>query len=246
MAAIAESLREFQESLQSIDLNDLDFENIGAWPIAVKVIAWALVFSLVIFGGYKFIISDIQAGFDVIASKEAQLKKEFETKAFEAANLEAYRKQMVEMEESFGALVGQLPSDTEVPGLLEDISNKGVSNGLDFRSIALKPEHAAEFYVELPIDILVQGTFHDMGAFVSGVAGLPRIVTLHDFTIAPDKDNASRLLMTIVAKTYRYKDDRSDSADQKKGLGGKTLPPAQNKGLGGKKPIAPSNTAKGK
>jgi len=100
--------------------------------------------------------------------------------------------------------------------LLEDISNKGVSNGLDFRSIALKPEYAAEFYVELPIDIVVEGTFHDIGAFVSGVAGLPRIVTLHDFMIAPDKDNASRLLMTIIAKTYRYKDDKAGSIGPKK------------------------------
>jgi len=230
MAAIAESLREFQESLQSIDINDLDFENIGAWPIAVKAIAWVLVFTLVIFGGYKFIIADMQDSFDAIAAQEVQLKQEFETKAFEAANLESYRKQMVEMEESFGALVGQLPSDTEVPGLLEDISNKGVSNGLDFRSIALKPEYAAEFYVELPIDIVVQGTFHDMGAFVSGVAGLPRIVTLHDFLIAPDKDNASRLLMTIVAKTYRYKDDRSESAGLKKGPSTKPASPSTAKG----------------
>jgi type IV pilus assembly protein PilO len=217
MAAIADSLREFQESLQSIDFNELDFENVGAWPIAVKVIAWTLVFALVVFGGYKLIISDMHDSFDAIAAQEAQLKREFETKAFEAANLEAYRKQMVEMEESFGALVGQLPSDTEVPGLLEDISNKGVSNGLDFRSIALKPEFAAEFYVELPIDIVVQGTFHDMGAFVSGVAGLPRIVTLQDFSITPDKDNATRLLMSIVAKTYRYKDDSTSSTGPKKG-----------------------------
>jgi type IV pilus assembly protein PilO len=214
MAAIAQSLRDFQESLQSIDLNDLDFENVGTWPIAVKVIAWFLVFALVIFGGYKFIISDMQDSLNVVAAKEVQLKKEFETKAFEAANLEAYRKQMVEMEESFGALVGQLPSDTEVPGLLEDISNKGVSNGLEFASIALKPEYAAEFYVELPIDIVVRGTFHDMGAFVSGVAGLPRIVTLHNFTIAPDKENPSRLAMSIVAKTYRYKDERSSAASK--------------------------------
>jgi type IV pilus assembly protein PilO len=231
MAAIADSLREFQESLQSIDLNDLDFENIGAWPLALKVIAWVLVFALVIFGGYKFIIADMQDTFGAVAAKEAQLKQEFETKAFEAANLDAYRKQMVEMEESFGALVGQLPSDTEVPGLLEDISNKGVSNGLDFRSIALKPEYAAEFYVELPIDIVVQGTFHDIGAFVSGVAGLPRIVTLHDFMIAPDKDNPSHLLMTIIAKTYRYKDDKSESAGSKKGPGAK---PAASTAASGK------------
>ena len=106
---------------------------------------------------------------------------EFEKKAFQAANLEAYRQQMREMEESFGALVSQLPSDTEVPGLLEDITNKGLLNGLNIASIDLLPEQAREFYVELPISIVASGSYHDLGAFVSGMAGLPRIVTLHNF-----------------------------------------------------------------
>ena len=136
-----------------------------------------------------------------------ELRSEFEKKAFQAANLEAYRKQMVEMEESFGALVSQLPSDTEVPGLLEDITNKGMVNGLEFDSIELQPEVTREFYVELPIQIVAKGSYHDLGAFVSGMAGLPRIVTLHNFVIRQINPEGGVLALNITAKTYRYKDE---------------------------------------
>ena len=142
-----------------------------------------------------------------VEKREVRLKKEFEKKAFQAANLEAYRQQMVEMEESFGALIRQLPSDTEVPGLLEDITTKGQLNGLDVKSIDLQKEKAREFYIELPIAISARGSYHDLGAFISGMAGLPRIVTLHDFKITQNKGDASRLEMKITAKTYRYKDN---------------------------------------
>jgi type IV pilus assembly protein PilO len=141
-----------------------------------------------------------------VQDQESTLKQEFEKKAFQVANLDAYRRQMVEMEESFGALISQLPSDTEVPGLLEDITNKGLLNGLSISSIDLQPEISREFYVELPIAIVASGSYHDLGAFVSGMAGLPRIVTLHDFTIRASGDNAPALSMNITAKTYRYKD----------------------------------------
>jgi type IV pilus assembly protein PilO len=208
MASLAETLQSLQDSMQGFDINDLDFENIGSWPLLVKVIVWVIIFSACVFGGYKFVIEEYQGNLARVTAQEEKLRQEFKTKAFQAANLDAYRKQMEEMEESFGALVGQLPSDTEVPGLLEDITNKGVGNGLDFASIDLKPEKNAEFYVELPIDIVVEGAFHDMGTFVSGVAGLPRIVTLHDFVIQPVKDEkASSLIMNITAKTYRYKEE---------------------------------------
>jgi type IV pilus assembly protein PilO len=111
---------------------------------------------------------------------------------------------MKEMEESFGALVAQLPSDTEVPGLLEDIDEKGAESGLTINSISLQPEKTAEFYVELPISVKVSGSYHDLGNFVSGIAGMPRIVTLHDYTIAKAK-SGGLLDMVITAKTYRYK-----------------------------------------
>jgi type IV pilus assembly protein PilO len=130
--------------------------------------------------------------------------------SFEAANLEAYKRQMLEMEESFGALVSQLPSDTEVPGLLEDITNKGEQNGLAISKIDLLPEVPQEFYIELPISIVAVGSYHDLGAFISGMAGLPRIVTLHDFNIASSGSNTNQLEMNIVAKTYRYRDGLAD------------------------------------
>lgn len=193
-------------SLREFDINDLDFDNIGTWPGPIKVIVCLLLLVLVLVGGYYYHIKDLQAQLASEQSKETKLKQEFEEKAFKAANLEAYRKQMVEMEESFGALVSQLPSDTEVPGLLEDITNKGLQNGLAINQIDLQNEVAREFYVELPISIVARGSYHDLGAFVSGMAGLPRIVTLHDFTISAPSSNTNELSLSITAKTYRYKD----------------------------------------
>ncbi len=192
-------------SLREFDLADLSFENVGSWPVAIKIFLFALVLAAVLIGGYYYHIEALQQQLVAEEAKEEKLKKEFEKKAFQAANLEAYRQQMVEMEESFGAMVSQLPSDTEVPGLLEDITNKGLLNGLNISSIDLQREVAREFYVELPISIVASGSYHDLGAFISGMAGLPRIVTLHDFNIKAGQDS-NNLQMKIIAKTYRYKD----------------------------------------
>lgn len=193
-------------SLREFDIADINLDNIGTLPVAIKFILGALLFALVLTGGYYYHIKKLQQSLASVQSQEEQLKQEFEKKAFQVANLDAYRRQMVEMEESFGALISQLPSDTEVPGLLEDITNKGLLNGLEISSIDLQPEVAREFYVELPIAISARGSYHDLGAFISGMAGLPRIVTLHDFTIRADRENGSMLDMAITAKTYRYKD----------------------------------------
>ena len=194
-------------SLRDFDLSDLDFDNVGSWPIAVKVIIWVVLLIALLVGGYYYHIEGLQETLAKAEARETKLKKEFEDKAFKAANLDAYRQQMVEMEESFGALVSQLPSDTEVPGLLEDITNKGLLNGLEIKSINLNKEKAREFYVELPMSISAVGSYHDLGAFISGMASLPRIVTLHDFKISMKSKNANKLEMDIIAKTYRYKDD---------------------------------------
>lgn len=193
-------------SLREFDVNNIDFDNIGAWPAAVKAILGALLLVVVGAGGYYYHIKDLQLALTGVQAEEQRLRQDYEKKAFQAANLEAYKAQMVEMEESFGALVSQLPSDTEVPGLLEDITNKGLMNGLEINSIALQGEHAREFYVELPIAITATGSYHDLGAFISGMAGLPRIVTLHDFSISAPSGNGNSLNMSITAKTYRYKD----------------------------------------
>ncbi len=195
------------ESLRKIDLADLDFNNLGSWPIAVKVIACILLLVVVMALGYNFHLKDLQAQLDSQRAEEETLKQQFSTKAFQAANLEAYKEQMKEMETSFGALLRQLPSDTEVPGLLEDITRTGLGSGLEFEEIKLLPEVTQQFYIELPIQISVVGGYHDLATFVSGVASLPRIVTLHDFEIKPvAEDSGSKLHMSILAKTYRYND----------------------------------------
>ena len=195
--------KEFIESL-----NNLDPENIGGWPFPVKLAMWLAACVVAGFLVYHFLLSDSLAKLDSTAAKETQLMQEYEKKAYQASNLDAYKEQMTEMESTFGALLRQLPSDTEVPGLLEDISHTGLSAGLTFNTIKLAPGTSKEFYVELPIDIEVKGGFHSFGAFVSAVASLPRIVTLHDFEIKPDgKSQNHELTMSIRAKTYRYKEN---------------------------------------
>lgn len=201
------SLSESLQGLREIDFNDLDLNNIGSWPAAVKVIAGAVVLLGVLALGYNFHLKDLQAALESTRAEEVALKEQFTQKAFQAANLQAYKEQMEEMEVSFGALLKQLPSDTEVPGLLEDITRTGLSSGLEFEEIKLLPEAAQQFYIELPIQIRVVGTYHDLATFVSGVASLPRIVTLHDFDVVPASTGiGSSLRMSILAKTYRYND----------------------------------------
>lgn len=201
------NLSESLESLRKIDLSDLDLNNLGSWPAPVKVITCVLLLIGVLALGYNFHLKDLQEQLERVRGEEGTLKQQFATKAFQAANLEAYRRQMAEMETSFGVLLRQLPSDTEVPGLLEDITRTGLGSGLEFEEIKLLQEVAQQFYIELPIQISVVGSYHDLATFVSGVASLPRIVTLHDFEIKPvaSGDN-TKLRMKILAKTYRYND----------------------------------------
>jgi type IV pilus assembly protein PilO len=168
--------------------------------LAVCFLAVAIIWALT----YFMLVKDLNINLDRVVAKEAELRRSFELKSFEAANLDAYRAQKEEMKKSLAALVSQLPSDTEVPGLLEDIDERGAESGLDINSIKLQPERAKEFYIELPIDIDMVGGYHDMGSFVSGIAAMPRIVTLHDYDIKMNKGD-SLLAIKIKAKTYRYK-----------------------------------------
>ena len=194
------------QALNKFDLADLDMENIGSWPLVLKGIVLTLLFILLLVAGFYLHVDDLNIQLAVIEQEELTLRRDFETKAFEAANLEAYKAQLVEMERRFGALVAQLPSETEVPGLLDDITEKGELNGLSIQRIDLLDEQAQTFYVELPIAIEATGSYHDLGAFISGMAGLPRIVTLHDFEIAVDSEAMPMLQMSILAKTYRYRE----------------------------------------
>ncbi|MFN3712443.1 MAG: type 4a pilus biogenesis protein PilO [Alcanivoracaceae bacterium] len=192
--------QELMETLQN-----LDYENVGGWPLPIKIGSAVLVFVGVLVAGYFFSIVEKQATHDRYLRTEADLMQQYERKAFTAQNLEQYKKQMVDMEEMFGSLLSQLPRDTEVPGLLEDITHTGLGSGLEIEKIELGRVVEREFYAELPIQMTVRGDFHGFGSFVSGVAALPRIVTLGDFTVKPVGQNTHRLLeMQISAKTYRY------------------------------------------
>ena len=190
------------------NLQNLDFENVGSWPIAVKAAAAVLLFALVITAGYFVTIQPANQELQRLQGEQGELMKEFEEKSFKAKNLDQYKKQLAEMEKSFGSLLQQLPKDTEVPGLLEDITHTGLGSGLEFEEISLAQEREKEFYAELPINISVRGDYHGFGSFVSGVASLPRIVTLHDFKITSAEGGDGRpgglLQMQVTAKTYRY------------------------------------------
>lgn len=196
------------DQLRNFDVADLDLNNVGSWPAAVKGIVMVLALLLVLGGGYYFYVTDKQTMLQQAQMKERDLRQDFEAKSFQAANLEAYRQQKIEMQTAFDGLLRQLPSDTEVPGLLEDITRTALDNELRIESIDLQEERRTEFYIELPIQIVVEGNYHKIGSFVSGVANLSRIVTLHDFTIQP-QDSPNQLKMSILAKTYRYLEEGS-------------------------------------
>lgn len=199
------SLADSMKSLNEFDINDLDVNNAGIWPAPVKAIVVLIVFGLILGGGYWFFVKDQYVRLAAVEKTELELREQYEQKAYKVANLEVFKNQMVEMEETFGALVKQLPSDTEVPGLLEDITTTAVGSGLELREIKLQSEQRRDFYVELPINIQVSGTYHELASFVSSVASLPRIVTLHDFTIKPKSGESDRLDMQVLARTYRYR-----------------------------------------
>ncbi|MBL1433104.1 MAG: type 4a pilus biogenesis protein PilO [Gammaproteobacteria bacterium] len=189
------------------DLADLDFSDVAGWPTVAKVIAIMAVCAAVLGAGYWFDTQHQLAELERAKAKEPELKQAFEVKQNKAANLDAYRTQKVEMEQSFGAMLRQLPSKTEVAELLVDISQAGIANGLDFELFKPAAEVPIEFYEELPIKIRVTGAYHEFGQFVSDVAALPRIVTLDNFSIKGSGDN---LAMEVTAKTYRYIDDEGE------------------------------------
>jgi type IV pilus assembly protein PilO len=190
----------------NIDFSDIDFENYGTWPVPVKVVALILAVAVTSFLGYWFDSKQQLKDLTRMQHEEITLRASFEQKQHKASNLDAYKEQMKTMKASFGAMLRQLPERTEVPGLLEDISHQGLATGLEFRSIRLQPENKIDFYVELPIEISVIGSYHQLAEFVNNVAALPRIVTLHDFDVraADEKNPNGKLFMNIIAKTYRY------------------------------------------
>ncbi len=194
-------------------LKKIDYRDVARWPVALQGAAAVIVCLLVLGAGIWFDIRDQLGLLDLASQQEGELKKTFVIKQHKAANLPAYQQQMEEMKTSFGTMLRQLPGKTEVAELLLDISQAGLQSGLEFELFKPDAEQPAEFYAELPIHIKVTGHYHQFGEFVSRVAALSRIVTLHDFSIAPaevatgaanGKVDRSQLVMAVTAKTYRY------------------------------------------
>ncbi|UYZ82630.1 type 4a pilus biogenesis protein PilO [Entomomonas sp. E2T0] len=194
--------------LKSLDLNNLDLKSPGTWPLPIMVLACLLVLIVICVLGYNFVLSDVRASLEKARGQEPKLKADFETKAAQSASLNAYKAQMDAIEESFSGLLKQLPAETEVPGLIEDVTKAGLTSGLEFKQIRLQKEVKQPFYVELPVQITITGNYHAFANFATKVAALPRIVTLNDFSIKPEVvGDSSKLTINVLAKTYRYRED---------------------------------------
>jgi type IV pilus assembly protein PilO len=198
------------------ELRALDPRDPGRWPFAVRAGTVGICFLvLTILAAYFFVWTDLNPQLQQLQDQEEQLRSEFRTKHAKATNLDVYKQQLGDIEKSFGAMLRQLPSKTEVDNLLVDISQTGLAAALDQKLFQPESEIKKDFYAERPIKIRFAGSYHQFGAFVSGIAALPRIVTLHDVKIEPVGKNASsfdQLQMDLTAKTYRYLDDEEVAA----------------------------------
>ncbi|NNE37488.1 MAG: type 4a pilus biogenesis protein PilO [Gammaproteobacteria bacterium] len=183
------------------DIQNLDPNNPGLWPIHFQIGLGVIVLIALIYAGWHFDLSKQREALVVEEVKEVEHKEVFDLKQRRAANLDALKEQMIEMEQSFGDMIRQLPNQTEIAGLIVDVSQTGLSAGLEFDLFQPRPEQPAEFYARLPINIKVNGTYHQFGEFISGIAQLPRIVTTHDINITKTEGNT--LNMSAVAMTYR-------------------------------------------
>tara|TARA_R110001583_G_scaffold43107_2_gene137043 strand:+ start:3544 stop:4146 length:603 start_codon:yes stop_codon:yes gene_type:complete len=185
---------------------NLDIENIGQWPSAPKLVLIIFLAIMVVFLGYIGLVSSKMEQLDRAKAEEVTLKQSFQTKYHVAANLELFRAQMVMAEDVFATQLRSLPNSHETPGLLDDITFIGTTSGLEFVKLEWQPEISKEIYIELPIDIEVNGSYHSFGSFVSKIAGLPRIVTLHNFKIEILQTDSDTLNLKLEAKTYRYQE----------------------------------------
>lgn len=189
------------EELKVLDVND-----VGRWPLVFRVAVIAIVFVVVLgLGTYWIIIEDKLPQLKREQQTEQDLRVTFENKQRKAANYDAYKAQLAQMEQSFGTMLRQLPGETEIPSLIVDISQTGLAAGLQEKLFEPQAEIPKDFYAEKPIKIVLSGGYHEIANFVSGVAALPRIVTLHNINITPEDSNRfDRLTLETTAKTYRY------------------------------------------
>jgi len=187
------------------ELNKLDLKTLADWPLPTKLAALAILFVAIVAAGWWFDWRGGMETLDAAKQKDAELSSVFTTKKNQAINLEAYKKQLADIEQAFGALLKQLPNKQEMDALITDVNQAGLGRGLQFDLFKPQAETVSEFYAETPINVKVTGGYHDIAAFVSDVSKLSRIVTLQNIALVPAKDGV--LNMDAVVKTYRYLDD---------------------------------------
>ncbi|WP_087543717.1 type 4a pilus biogenesis protein PilO [Acinetobacter sp. WCHA29] len=207
VAVVKKKKMTFEQFFQQF--NTLDMNNYGGWPLSVKITCWIFVFLAVIALGYFIVIKKQLDNITSAQAQEQNLLNEFKEKDSKLRNLQQYQAQLQEMEANFNQQLEQLPKETEIPSLVEDINLTGVNSGLKFKNIRLENEVKQEFFIEQPISIEATGDYHAFGAFVTGIAALPRIVTLHDFVVEAKEDSQRKSDIPVInysinAKTYRY------------------------------------------
>lgn len=202
------------------ELQNLDFNDIGRWPFMFRALFVVLAFVIAVGAGFYFLVYKEQMPrLERSQQEEQELRASFEQKQKKAANFDAYRAQLDEIERSFGTMLRQLPGKTEIPNLLVDISQTGLAAGLQEELFQPSDEVMKDFYAEKPIRIRLKGSYHEFGKFVSDIAALPRIVTLHNVEIVPENPQgpADALVMNVTAKTYRYMDQDEEDAEDAEG-----------------------------
>lgn len=192
------------------EINDLDFEQVAIWPFEVKSVVALFVVIMGLVGGYYLLVKDKLPVLEAAQTKEVSLKQTYQGKYRIAVNLSAYEEQLTKLQSDFSSMLKSLPTSNETPGLLDDITLVGTSAGLTFRLLNWRKEIPKEFYSELPIEMEVTGGYHNFGQFASEIAGLPRIVTVHDFEVTQE---ANTLKLKVQAKTYRTSSEQETAAE---------------------------------
>lgn len=203
------SMKDSLQQLQEFDFNNIEWDRMGVWPVPVKAMFVILIMGGILAIGYFMLLQPVQDTLQRSQSEEQRLLNDYESKAFQVANLEEYRTQLEEMRRTFEEVLRQLPDDTEIPDLLVDINDTAEFSGLNVNELSIRDPQERELFIEQPLDLEAVGGYHEIGAFVSGMSALPRIVTLHDFSLEPTGDQGSagpRLRLRIDVKTYQYHD----------------------------------------
>lgn len=199
------SLKGEMRRLRELDWRELDIKEAGVWPWSLQLLCCLLLLGVTFYGMHWYLAAPAKEELERVRGQEAQLIRDYRSKAAQAANLEAMREQMGVLETRMAALREMLPTGAEVPSLIDNISETAIDNQLSIDSIRLRGTVTREHYIEQPFDIQVQGDYHRIATFLAGVAALPRIVTLHDMTLSPEGGSGQRLRLSLLARTYSYR-----------------------------------------